>query len=123
MPAVLIEDVHKSYGKLEVLKGVSLSVETGQVVALIGRSGSNDICILHGSVSKLHARAVQKPDGSWRLSDAGSSNGTLVQGVALGDKEERALAPGMLVVIGACHFTVVDAARFHDILLRIDPDR
>ena len=46
MPAVLIEDVHKSYGPLEVLKGVSLSVETGQVVALIGRSGSGKSTML-----------------------------------------------------------------------------
>ncbi len=46
MPAVLIADVHKSYGPLEVLKGVSLSVETGQVVALIGRSGSGKSTML-----------------------------------------------------------------------------
>jgi len=46
MPAVLIEDVHKSFGKLEVLKGVSLSVEPGQVVALIGRSGSGKSTLL-----------------------------------------------------------------------------
>ena len=38
MPAVLIDDVHKRFGDLEVLKGVSLNVESGQVVALIGRS-------------------------------------------------------------------------------------
>jgi len=46
MPAVLIEDIHKSYGALEVLKGVSLSVETGQVVAIIGRSGSGKSTLL-----------------------------------------------------------------------------
>lgn len=46
MPAVLIEDVHKSYGSLEVLKGVSLAVEPGQVVALIGRSGSGKSTLL-----------------------------------------------------------------------------
>jgi len=46
MPAVLIEDVHKSYGSLEVLKGVSLGVEPGQVVALIGRSGSGKSTLL-----------------------------------------------------------------------------
>ncbi len=88
---------------------------------LIGRSGSNDVCILHGSVSKLHARVTLGADGTCLLSDAGSSNGTLVQGKALAAREERALTPGMLVVIGACHFTVVDARRFHEILLRIDP--
>lgn len=46
MPAVLIENVHKSYGSLEVLKGVSLAVEPGQVVALIGRSGSGKSTLL-----------------------------------------------------------------------------
>lgn len=33
-------DVHKSYGSLPVLKGINLEIEKGQVVALIGRSGS-----------------------------------------------------------------------------------
>ena len=40
MSQVLVEDVHKSFGALKVLQGISLSVEKGQVVALIGRSGS-----------------------------------------------------------------------------------
>ncbi|WP_439498601.1 amino acid ABC transporter ATP-binding protein [Bosea sp. (in: a-proteobacteria)] len=46
MPAVVIEDVHKKFGNLEVLKGVSLSVEAGQVVAIIGRSGSGKSTLL-----------------------------------------------------------------------------
>lgn len=33
-------DVHKSYGSLPVLRGINLEIEKGQVVALIGRSGS-----------------------------------------------------------------------------------
>lgn len=37
---VNLEDVHKSFGSLSVLKGVSFQVKKGQVVAIIGRSGS-----------------------------------------------------------------------------------
>jgi polar amino acid transport system ATP-binding protein len=39
-PMVLAEQVHKSYGRLEVLKGVSLSVQPSEVMCLIGPSGS-----------------------------------------------------------------------------------
>jgi polar amino acid transport system ATP-binding protein len=39
-PMVRAEEVHKSYGKLEVLKGVSLTVQPGEVTCLIGPSGS-----------------------------------------------------------------------------------
>jgi len=46
MPVVVLEDVHKRYGQLEVIKGVSLTVQQGQVVALIGRSGSGKSTLL-----------------------------------------------------------------------------
>nr|WP_119679843.1 ABC transporter ATP-binding protein [Indioceanicola profundi] len=39
-PAILVEDLHKSFGELEVLKGISLTAREGDVVALIGSSGS-----------------------------------------------------------------------------------
>ena len=37
---VRAEQVHKRFGRLEVLKGVSLEVDSGEVVCLIGPSGS-----------------------------------------------------------------------------------
>jgi len=47
-PDVIIEarDVHKSYGKLEVLIGVDLSVRRGQVTVVCGRSGSGKSTLL-----------------------------------------------------------------------------
>jgi polar amino acid transport system ATP-binding protein len=39
-PVVALHDVHKSFGPLKVLDGVSFDVNRGQVTAIIGRSGS-----------------------------------------------------------------------------------
>jgi ABC-type histidine transport system ATPase subunit len=39
-PALVVEDLHKRFGDLEVLKGVSLSAKVGDVIAMIGSSGS-----------------------------------------------------------------------------------
>jgi len=39
-PALVCEDVHKSFGPLEVLKGVSLTAQQGDVIAMLGSSGS-----------------------------------------------------------------------------------
>src|SRR5258705_9144041 len=39
-PMVKAEAVHKRFGRLEVLKGVSLEVQPGEVVCMIGASGS-----------------------------------------------------------------------------------
>jgi polar amino acid transport system ATP-binding protein len=39
-PLVSIKDVHKSFGELEVLKGVSLDIMQGEVICIIGPSGS-----------------------------------------------------------------------------------
>ncbi len=40
MPALVVEDIHKSFGTVEVLKGVSLSARDQDVIAILGSSGS-----------------------------------------------------------------------------------
>jgi polar amino acid transport system ATP-binding protein len=46
MPCLLLEDVHKSFGKREVLNGIDLAVAEHEVVCLIGASGSGKSTLL-----------------------------------------------------------------------------
>jgi len=40
MDKLIVEDLHKKYGDNEVLKGVSLRAKAGDVISIIGSSGS-----------------------------------------------------------------------------------
>jgi polar amino acid transport system ATP-binding protein len=46
VPALVLEDVHKSFGKHEVLKGIDLTLAPHEVVCLIGASGSGKSTLL-----------------------------------------------------------------------------
>jgi polar amino acid transport system ATP-binding protein len=51
-PIVRIQDLHKSFGSLEVLKGVDLEVTKGEVVVILGPSGSGKSTMLR-CINKL----------------------------------------------------------------------
>jgi octopine/nopaline transport system ATP-binding protein len=46
VPAVTITNLHKSFGTLEVLKGISLEAREGEVVSILGSSGSGKSTML-----------------------------------------------------------------------------
>ena len=40
MSLLEVKNIRKSYGKLEVLKGIDFSLEKGEVLSILGSSGS-----------------------------------------------------------------------------------
>lgn len=46
MPHLAVSDVRAKYGTLEVLKGISFSIEQGEIAALVGPSGSGKSTVL-----------------------------------------------------------------------------
>lgn len=72
--AISVDNLHKRFGNLEVLKGVSLNAKEGDVIAIIGGSGSGKSTFLRcinllelptaGSIS-IHGETIaMKSDGS-----------------------------------------------------------
>ena len=70
-PIVSLKEVHKSFGTLEVLKGISFDVMKGEVICIIGPSGSGKSTLIRcinalnsinsGSI-KVHGFEVNDPD-------------------------------------------------------------
>jgi branched-chain amino acid transport system ATP-binding protein len=81
MALLEVHDLHVAYGKIEAVKGISFSVEEGQVVTLIGTNGAGKTTTLR-TISGL-----LKPASGWIVFD-----GKPITGVPAHDIVARGLA-------------------------------
>ena len=74
----------------------------------IGRAPDADLLLQHASVSRSHAELQSVPDGTWRLVDVGSKNGTYVDGARI---STTSIARGGWLRFGDvhCELTLLDA--------------
>jgi hypothetical protein len=78
----------------------------------VGRADQNDI-VIHGSgISKTHAAFLPAPDGSFRLMDMGSANGTAVNGAVIEENRPVRLATGDRVAFWWFQFQYVELDAF-----------
>ena len=57
---IKVQDIHKSFGSLQVLKGVDLEIQKGEIVSIIGKSGAGKTTLLQiiGTLDKADSGKV-----------------------------------------------------------------
>ena len=61
-PLVKIVDLYKSFGSLEVLKGISTTVEKGEKLSIIGPSGSGKTTLAKIITKNIECFSIQNPE-------------------------------------------------------------
>jgi len=58
---IIANDIHKSYGNLEVLKGISFELNKGEIISVVGASGAGKSTLLHivGTLDKADSGAIE----------------------------------------------------------------
>ena len=54
-------DIHKSFGNLNVLKGINLEIKKGEIVSIVGASGAGKSTLLHiiGTLDRADEGSVE----------------------------------------------------------------
>jgi len=63
------KDIKKNYGNLQVLKGINLSINQGEIVSIVGASGAGKTTLLHilGTLDKADSGEVLLDDINYNL--------------------------------------------------------
>ncbi len=85
---------------------------------LVGRASSNDVTIPDPSLSKLHARVHLATDGTMKISDSGSKNGTVLNGDIV-DDTPIPLSHGDMLRLGDRSFKVYATRHFHGLVAKL----
>ena len=59
---IRFDNVNVSYGAIQALQGVSLRVEEGAIVALIGANGAGKTTLLNALTGVVHVNLTRLPD-------------------------------------------------------------
>ncbi len=84
-----------------------------------GRTSNNDVVISDSSVSRFHAFFKQGEDGRFCVQDAGSTNGTAVNGQKApvrGEGDAVELKSDDIVLIGQVGLRFLEAEQLHELL-------
>jgi pSer/pThr/pTyr-binding forkhead associated (FHA) protein len=75
----------------------------------VGRAPNKDLVLRHGSISKFHAYFQVDEQDCYYVADAGSKNGTTLNGSRLPTREPTPVQVGDFVVFGSVESLVMDA--------------
>ena len=58
---IKVENIHKSFGTLEVLKGIDFHIKQGEIVSMVGASGAGKTTLLHivGTLDKAEKGSIE----------------------------------------------------------------
>ncbi len=84
----------------------------------MGRTTNNDIVLEDASVSRFHAWLQLNDKGAWEVVDAGSRNGTFINGRRLSQKVGQALDNDQRLRIGSVELRYFTSKGFLDYLAR-----
>ncbi len=87
---------------------IQLAAKDGGQEVKLGREASNDVVVDDATLSRVHLVFRRDPLGRWTVRDAGSRNGTKVDGAPA--TVSLAVGPGSVVEAGAVRLTFYDAA-------------